>query len=390
MQSLIKKDLLSLKNISMIFIPITIFFQLFITWYISSMGGFQYNDLSGIIFFIVLFNTLMSYGLVTHICNTEKLSGVDKRMWQLPIPIKVIVLAKFSSALIIVLSINAVTFGTLFFVQTILGHSVGIGYTGGAVLLMNALILLFISSYLFFYFTYDAQVANWVGRIFIVGAIFIPMFISWPTSRIFGRPIQTIEPLLNQFFFISTLLLLVFAIAFSIRSYDNFYKMNKKFQMTGAFLSTFVLLMTAVVGSAVALSSPPLNTKEEIIEHISVESIELRYEQENINGTKFYGVRYQVVLSGSHLSDPKLLHDLGVSIVIPEDDPLYRFFGPDFGVDYGGWSYHRSRPTFTSFGSVGSDDINEEQLRLAIGESRPQIAIYENFQEKAPARLINY
>ncbi|MDE5413750.1 ABC-2 transporter permease [Alkalihalobacterium chitinilyticum] len=390
MQSLIKKDLLSLKSISMIFIPLTILFQFFITWYVSSMSGFLLNDLSGIIFFIVLFNLLMSYGLITHICNAEELSGVNKRIRSLPITVSTIVVAKFTSTLIILTSINAITFGTLFFVQAILGHPVGIGDSGGAVLLINALILLFISFYLFAHFTFGSYIAVWIGRLFIVTAVFLPMFLSWPSSLIFGVPIGVITPLLNQFFFISTLILVGSSMWFSIQSYRDFYIEKKKLKMTMAFFSTFIILMLLIVTSAVALSSPPLNTKEEIIDHISVERLVINYKPDQSYGREIYGIEYEVILTASPLSNPELLQELGISLVFSKDDPLFDLIGHDMGVHYSSWSFHQNRPTFWLNGETSPYDMDEDQLLKAISESRPQIAIFENFQIKAPTRLINY
>ncbi|MFV8826811.1 ABC-2 transporter permease [Alkalihalobacterium sp. APHAB7] len=390
MQSLIKKDLLSLKSISMIFIPLTILFQFFITWYVSNMSGFLLNDLSGVIFFIVLFNLLMSYGLITHICNAEELSGVNKRIRSLPISASTIVVAKFSSALIIVISINAITFGTLFFVQVILGYSIGIGYSGGAVQLLNALILLFISFYLFAHFTFGSYIAVWIGRLFIVTAVFLPMFLSWPTSIVFGIPIAVVTPLLNQFFFISTLLLVGGSMWFSILSYRDFYKTKKKIKVTVSFFSTFFILMFLTVISAVALSSPPLNTKEEIINHISVEHLVINYKPDQSIGSEIYGIEYEVILTASPLSNPVLLQEIGISLIFPKEDPLYELIGHDMGVHYSSWSFHQNRPTFWLNGETSSYDIYVEQLLKAISESRPQIAIYENFQQNVPSRLVNY
>ncbi|OLO38802.1 hypothetical protein BTR23_11105 [Alkalihalophilus pseudofirmus] len=239
MRSLIKKDLLSLKSIAMIVIPITVLFLFFIGWYISRMSGFRYNDLSGIVLFIALFNLLMSYGLMTHICRTEELSGIHKRIWKLPISVQTIVVAKFYSLLIIGISINVITFGALFFVQALLGHPVGVGNAGSVVLIFNALILLFISFYLFFHLSFGSFVSTWIGRLFIFGAIFLPMFWNVPTGVIFGRPLATFEPLLNQFFLLSTLLLIVVSILFSKWSYQNYLNVKKKVYITALFLGVF-------------------------------------------------------------------------------------------------------------------------------------------------------
>ncbi|WP_078428947.1 ABC-2 transporter permease [Alkalihalobacterium alkalinitrilicum] len=390
MRSLIKKDLLSLKSIAMIVIPITVLFLFFIGWYISRMSGFRYNDLSGIVLFIALFNLLMSYGLMTHICRTEELSGIHKRIWKLPISVPSIVLAKFCSLLIIAVSINVITFGALFFVQVILGHSVGVGNAGSVILFFNALILLFISFYLFFHLSFGSYVATWIGCLFIFGAIFLPMFWSVPTGVIFGRPLATIEPLLNQFFFIITLLLTVVSILFSIWNYHNYLNVKKKIYITASFIGVFFFLMITMASSAFAMSSPPLNTKKSIIEHISVERLNLELEKEGTNYSSYSVIQYEVVLTASHLSDPRLLDELGISLVFLDEDPLFSYVGPEWGTHYGSWSYHQSQPTFTLFGSISVEPRDVEQIEQLIGESRPQIAIYENFHELVPIRVINY
>ncbi|OLO38803.1 hypothetical protein BTR23_11110 [Alkalihalophilus pseudofirmus] len=148
--------------------------------------------------------------------------------------------------------------------------------------------------------------------------------------------------------------------------------------------------MITMVSSAFAFSSPPLNTMEEIIEHISVEHLNLHLEKEGTNYSSYSVIQYEVVLSASHLSDPRLLEELGVSLVFPDEDPLFPYIGPEWGTHYGSWSYNQSRPTFTLFGSISVEPKDVEQIEQSIGESRPQIAVYENFHELVPIRVINY
>ncbi|MBU9720655.1 MULTISPECIES: ABC-2 transporter permease [Bacillaceae] len=183
LKALIKRDLLSTKNV-WLFVMLV---KLAVWGFIFYLVLFQSLDIGQLIFIPLLSSAFLGYGLVSHVNRVEDLNRVNERMLQAPIKGDTLILSRYFSSFLLVFILLVINF----FLGVVVHLFSGVGGNNFVELGITAyfnvitfLVIIMISVYLPFYFAKNSNVATWAIRIVTAFYIFYilvlpPLYFNW-------------------------------------------------------------------------------------------------------------------------------------------------------------------------------------------------------------------
>jgi hypothetical protein len=307
MITLIKRDLLSTKNVWFFVVLALVVVWAFLSYIILQHPG-EVVELLAIPAFLTVF---FGYGLVAHVCRVEDLNRVNERVLQLPVHHHVLILSRYLSSFLLVailLLINLAFFTVLsFFAGGGLFTSNEISTYG---YLLFQLLILIISIYLPFYFAKNSNVATWSIRIsvflWLLYTFLLPLFYFERIHRKYV-PDQYYDHL-GVFLFLFTLLLLPISFYISTSSY-RLKRLRKGNLLPLASLCLIIFIV--FVGVAKIAESQSLSSVADILMDTKVENVKVEafpaYQYDEGETPEQYRVLVTMEFSNDRFSQNKQL-----------------------------------------------------------------------------------
>lgn len=239
MWPLIKRDLLSLRPIAVLFSVIFVAMTSFLIWF----GTHDIEDTGfiGLIFLIVFF---FSYGLIAQICQIEEANQVHNRVRHFPISEAKIVLSRYLTVLLIMLAqlmILSIVFLLSFFVK---GKPLSELVIDAIVLQVPSLIFLFLGVYFAFYYSLGANAASWAIRsLVVVGIIFLVLYEGYVFNAL---AIEGMGKSFYLLFFASCIICFILSYLISVKSYRSYYSFRAVSKSLATFVASVLILFTIV------------------------------------------------------------------------------------------------------------------------------------------------
>lgn len=273
MKTLIKRDILSTKNV-WLFVVIIIGAVAFLNTYIDKSQEVTGGEN---LFMPAILMGFLGYGIVAHICRVEDLNKVNERLHQLPISVEKLILSRFISSIILIGLVITLMILFLTLAHVILNTSfqlVGAGLN--AIYFTIHVILLIVSVYLPFYFAKGSNAATWAVRI---------TFIFWLIYAVLAMPIYYHE-WLGNFYSIPSAYYRVFAenlflasfvlIMISFYSAIILYRRNRQRKPQMNHLITYMSVVLAIFVSVPFFTeSRATMALEEVLSSMTLENVNI-------------------------------------------------------------------------------------------------------------------
>ncbi|MCD8511676.1 MAG: ABC-2 transporter permease [Bacillus sp. (in: Bacteria)] len=244
MKTLIKRDILSTKNV-WLFVVIIIGAVSFLNTYIDKSQEVTGGEN---LFLPAILMGFLGYGIVAHICRVEDLNKVNERIYQIPISVEKLILSRFISSFILiglVISLMVLFLAFAHFVLNTSFHLMGAGVN--AIYFTIHVILLIVSVYLPFYFAKGSNAATWAVRL---------TFVFWFMYAILAMPLYYHE-WLGQFYSMPSIYYRIFAENLVITSFILIvisyftaillYKRNRQRKPQISHLTTYMSVILAIL-----------------------------------------------------------------------------------------------------------------------------------------------
>ncbi|MBU9713349.1 ABC-2 transporter permease [Evansella tamaricis] len=296
---LIKRDILSTKNV-WLFVILAVGGVWAFIYYFTLTRITDLNDFLVIPGFVIVF---LGYGLVAHICRVEDLNRVNKRMIQLPVDYRILILSRYGSSFLLigmVLLANCV----LYFLLYILAGSerVQTGNFSNYFFIVFHLLLVIISIYIPFYFSKNSNVATWGMRIstlvWLIYMFFLPsVYFQW-----------THQQYVPEIYYerLGIYLTLVSIVVLILSYYISLWCYRLKWRNKGSFLplgNLVICIAVLFMGAAKLAEVNTFTTVKNTLHEIKVEGVHVEaFPTDTVDGLEQYRIFIFPEFSSNQLS----------------------------------------------------------------------------------------
>lgn len=372
MKQLIIKDLYSIrKTIRNIFLSMTaIWILLFLLSLNPNIGIWEFISIP------LVMVAFVSYVVVSTLCDKEFISGMDKRLLQLPVSLKELVVSRFMASFLILIAI--LIFNSLAFLLGVLFGGLALSeLTNFLVFFLFLIHFVFYTAsvYLIFHFSFSYGPSVWLGRLFVVlwfFFIFVPPIIlilnRYDVSAIPAIYFENLVSVISLLGF----LLAILSMGIAVWAYSLKRRGRKVVQ---PLMVTILYVVIMFGGSAVLAEYQFTHSIREILAETKVEQIEANVLEFSAGpGQVHYQVIFQIELSQS-TADWAILDE---TILIYNTSGATKEFtqlvggGIPLSHAYGGFSGSDTDRNWIGIEQAGAAFLTEEEKEAFLKEFREE------------------